>query len=70
MHRAHPGRDAELRTTESTALPMSLRKTLPRTAAPRARAESEEYLDSEKYEIRQRDRNAPGSLVPLHYNPE
>jgi starch synthase (maltosyl-transferring) len=27
--------------------------------------ESEEYLNSEKYEIRQRDRNAPGSLVPL-----
>ena len=24
----------------------------------------EEYLDSEKYEIRQRDRNEPGSLVP------
>jgi starch synthase (maltosyl-transferring) len=29
------------------------------------RAESEEYLDSEKYEIRQRSRNAPNSLVPL-----
>ena len=29
------------------------------------RAESEEYLDSEKYEIRQRNRNAPNSLVPL-----
>ncbi len=27
--------------------------------------ESEEYLDSEKYQIRQRDRNIPGSLVPL-----
>lgn len=27
--------------------------------------ESEEYLNSEKYEIRQRERNAPGSLVPL-----
>jgi len=27
--------------------------------------ESEEYLDSEKYQIRQRDRNAEGSLVPL-----
>ncbi len=27
--------------------------------------QSEEYLDSEKYQIRQRDRNAPGSLVPL-----
>lgn len=32
---------------------------------PAGRAESEEYLDSEKYQIRQRDRNAPGSLVPL-----
>jgi starch synthase (maltosyl-transferring) len=29
------------------------------------KSESEEYLDSEKYEIRQRDRNAPDSLVPL-----
>ena len=29
------------------------------------RTESEEYLNSEKYEIRQRNRNAPGSLVPL-----
>ena len=29
------------------------------------KTESEEYLNSEKYEIRQRDRNAPGSLVPL-----
>jgi starch synthase (maltosyl-transferring) len=29
------------------------------------KTESEEYLMSEKYEIRQRDRNAPGSLVPL-----
>lgn len=29
------------------------------------KAESEEYLNSEKYEIRQRERNAPGSLVPL-----
>lgn len=29
------------------------------------KTESEEYLDSEKYEIRQRGRNAPGSLVPL-----
>jgi len=33
--------------------------------APKGRNESEEYLDSEKYEIRQRNRNAPGSLVPL-----
>jgi starch synthase (maltosyl-transferring) len=29
------------------------------------KTESEEYLDSEKYEIRQRSRNAAGSLVPL-----
>ncbi len=29
------------------------------------KAESEEYLDSEKYEIRQRNRKAPNSLVPL-----
>ncbi|ADW69906.1 alpha-1,4-glucan--maltose-1-phosphate maltosyltransferase [Granulicella tundricola] len=29
------------------------------------KTETEEYLDSEKYEIRQRDRNAPGTLVPL-----
>ena len=32
---------------------------------PEGKNESEEYLDSEKYQIRQRDRNAPGSLVPL-----
>jgi starch synthase (maltosyl-transferring) len=32
---------------------------------PEGKTESEEYLDSEKYEIRQRDRNQPGSLVPL-----
>jgi starch synthase (maltosyl-transferring) len=31
----------------------------------KGKTESEEYMDSEKYEIRQRDRNAPGSLVPL-----
>lgn len=29
------------------------------------KSESEEYMDSEKYAIRQRDRNAPNSLVPL-----
>ena len=29
------------------------------------KTESEEYMDSEKYEIRQRSRNQPGSLVPL-----
>ena len=39
---------------ENAAMPPSPGKT-----------ESEEYLDSEKYEIRQRDRNAPGSLVSL-----
>jgi starch synthase (maltosyl-transferring) len=32
---------------------------------PPGRSESEEYLNSEKYEIRQRNRKAPGSLVPL-----
>jgi starch synthase (maltosyl-transferring) len=35
------------------------------TKASEGKTESEEYLNSEKYEIRQRDRNAPGSLVPL-----
>jgi starch synthase (maltosyl-transferring) len=35
-------------------------------ARPQAgKAESEEYLDSEKYQIRQRNRNAPDSLAPL-----
>jgi starch synthase (maltosyl-transferring) len=29
------------------------------------KTESEEYLDSEKFQIRQRDRNAEGSLAPL-----
>jgi starch synthase (maltosyl-transferring) len=32
------------------------------------KTESEEYRDSEKYELRQRDRNAPNSLVPLITN--
>jgi starch synthase (maltosyl-transferring) len=32
---------------------------------PAGRSESEEYLDSEKYQIRQRNRNRPDSLVPL-----
>ena len=36
----------------------------PAKPAP-GKTESEEYLDSEKYQIRQRNRNAPGSLVPL-----
>jgi starch synthase (maltosyl-transferring) len=39
-------------------------ENIPATPAA-GRTESEEYMDSEKYEIRQRDRNAPGSLVPL-----
>jgi starch synthase (maltosyl-transferring) len=29
------------------------------------KTESEEYMDSEKYEVRQRSRNQPGTLVPL-----
>ena len=38
-------------------------------ARPRdGKMESEEYLNSEKYEIRQRDRNKPDSLVPLISN--
>jgi starch synthase (maltosyl-transferring) len=41
-----------------------LTENAPARPAP-GKAESEEYLDSEKYEIRQRNRNAPGSLVPL-----
>jgi starch synthase (maltosyl-transferring) len=41
-----------------------LQENTPARPAPGS-TESEEYLNSEKYEIRQRDRNAPGSLVPL-----
>ncbi len=41
-----------------------LSENAPAKPAP-GKTESEEYLDSEKYEIRQRTRNAPGSLVPL-----
>lgn len=41
-----------------------LSENAPAKPAP-GKTESEEYLHSEKYEIRQRDRNAPGSLVPL-----
>src|SRR6202034_532614 len=41
-----------------------LAENAPAKPAP-GKTESEEYLDSEKYEIRQRDRNAPDSLVPL-----
>jgi len=44
-----------------------LAENAPAKPAP-GKTESEEYLDSEKYEIRQRDRNAPGSLVPLITN--
>ena len=36
-----------------------LAENAPARPAP-GKTESEEYLDSEKYEIRQRDRNAPG----------
>ena len=41
-----------------------LGENAPARPAP-GKTESEEYLHSEKYEIRQRARNAPGSLVPL-----
>ena len=41
-----------------------LSENIPARPAP-GKTESEEYMDSEKYEIRQRSRNAPGSLVPL-----
>jgi starch synthase (maltosyl-transferring) len=41
-----------------------LGENLPAKPAP-GKTESEEYLNSEKYEVRQRDRNAAGTLVPL-----
>ena len=41
-----------------------LGENIPAKPAP-GKTESEEYMDSEKYEVRQRSRNAPGSLVPL-----
>ncbi len=41
-----------------------LAENVPAVPAP-GKNETEEYMNSEKYEIRQRDRNAPGSLVPL-----
>ena len=41
-----------------------LGENIPATPAA-GKAESEEYMDSEKYEIRQRSRNQPGSLVGL-----
>ncbi len=41
-----------------------LGENVPAKPAP-GRTESEEYMDSEKYEVRQRDRKKPGSLVPL-----
>jgi starch synthase (maltosyl-transferring) len=44
-----------------------LGENAPAKPAP-GKTESEEYLDSEKYEIRQRSRNQPGSLVPLITN--
>ena len=48
----------------STARRTNLRR-MPRLGRQAGKAESEEYLNSEKYEIRQRNRNAPDSLVPL-----
>jgi starch synthase (maltosyl-transferring) len=41
-----------------------LAENLPARPAP-GKTESEEYFDSEKYQIRQRNRNVAGSLVPL-----
>jgi starch synthase (maltosyl-transferring) len=41
-----------------------LGENLPAKPSP-GKTESEEYLNSEKYEIRQRNRNADGTLVPL-----
>jgi len=41
-----------------------LGENVPARPAP-GKTESEEYMDSEKYEVRQRSRNQPGSLVPL-----
>ena len=41
-----------------------LGENAPARPAP-GKTESEEYLDSEKYEVRQRSRTAPGSLVSL-----
>lgn len=41
-----------------------LGENIPARPSP-GKTESEEYMDSEKYEIRQRSRNQPGSLVPL-----
>ena len=41
-----------------------LGENIPATPSP-GKTDSEEYMDSEKYEIRQRSRNAPGSLTPL-----
>ena len=44
-----------------------LGENTPARPAP-GKTESEEYMDSEKYEIRQRSRNQPHSLVPLITN--
>ena len=41
-----------------------LGENVPARPAP-GKTESEEYMDSEKYEVKQRDRNQPGTLVPL-----
>ena len=43
-----------------------LGENIPAKAPPgKAQVDVEEYMDSEKYEIRQRSRNQPGSLTPL-----
>jgi starch synthase (maltosyl-transferring) len=44
-----------------------LGENVPAKPSP-GKTESEEYMDSEKYEIRQRSRNQPHSLVPLITN--
>jgi len=41
-----------------------LGENVPARPAP-GKTESEEYMDSEKYEVKQRNRNQPGTLVPL-----
>ena len=41
-----------------------LGENIPAKPSP-GKTESEEYMDSEKYEVRQRNRNQPGSLLPL-----
>jgi starch synthase (maltosyl-transferring) len=41
-----------------------LGENVPAKPSP-GKTESEEYMDSEKYEVKQRSRNQPGTLVPL-----